>query len=56
MNLYKFEVTDNFFPSTFEGETKADNKDSAIQDLKETYAMELGTTEDEIEVLNIQEI
>ena len=50
MKKFNFEVTDGFFPSTFEGETEALNIEEATSELKEWYAMELGTAEEEIQV------
>lgn len=54
--LYKIEVSDGFFPMTFIGEFEAVSKEAAIKEAKEFYAMDLGTTEDQIEIVSVKEI
>lgn len=48
MEMFEFEVTENGSTMKFKGETMNTNKDSAIKEIKEWYAMELGTVTDEI--------
>ena len=50
MEKFKFKVVENGSSMEFEGETVANNEAEAIEELKEWYAMELGTITDEISV------
>lgn len=50
MSKFKFEVRDSLFPQVFKGEIEAVSKEDAERILKEDYAHELDTTEDEITV------
>lgn len=54
--LYEIEVSDGFFPTTFKGLFRAESKEAAVAEAKEDYAMELGTTEDEIEIISVREM
>lgn len=56
MNTYKFEVTEAYTPNPLNGTIVAPSKEDAIHELKEWYACELGTIEDEINVKIIAEI
>lgn len=50
MNTYKFEVNEKYTPSPLNGEIVAASEKEAIQELKESYAQDLGTVESEIDV------
>lgn len=50
MNEYKFEVTEQYSPGPLGGTTFSESIESAVKELKEWYAMELGTVESEINV------
>lgn len=53
---FKINVSDGFFPQTFEGEFEAKTKEKAIKDAKEEYASELGTTPDQIKIISVTEL
>ena len=48
MKKFKFQVKDSFFPQVFNGEVEANSQEEAEQIIKEEYAYELDTTEDDI--------
>lgn len=50
MNTYEFEITEAYTPSPLNGTIVAPSEEDAIHELKEWYACELGTVEDEINV------
>ena len=49
--IFKYQVKDDFFPQTFEGEIEAPSKEDAERQLKEEYAYELDTIESSISVI-----
>lgn len=54
--LYEIEVSDGFFPTTFKGEFEAESMEVAIDEAREYYATELGTTENEVKIISVIEI
>lgn len=53
--LYEIEISDGFFPQTFVGEFEADSMEAVINEAKEYYASELGTTQDQIKIVIVKE-
>jgi ribosomal protein L20A (L18A) len=50
---FDFMVSDGFFSHPFTGVMEAESKEEAIELIKDDYACELGTTQDQIEILEI---
>jgi hypothetical protein len=56
MKTFSFTCKDSFFPQSFNGTIQADSIQEATQLIKEEYALNLDTTQEEIEVVSIEEV
>jgi hypothetical protein len=56
MKTFSFTCKDSFFPQSFNGTIQADSIQEATQLIKEEYALNLDTTQEEIEVISIEEV
>jgi hypothetical protein len=56
MKTFSFTCKDSFFPQSFNGTIQADSIQEATQLIKEEYALNLDTTQEEIEVISIEQV
>lgn len=54
--LFRFKVSDGFFPVEFEGTQEAITMEVATLEIIEFYANELGTTENQIKIVELIEV
>lgn len=56
LKTYSFKLKDSFFPQSFSGTIQAESIQQANDNIKEEYAANLGTTEEDITITELMEV
>jgi hypothetical protein len=56
LKTFSFKLKDSFFPQTFSGTIQSSSIKESSQQLKEEYAAELGTDQEEITIIELKEV